>query len=92
MGETGLTALLNTAPFPMMKEIYTAKPLLDDEVASLVAFLKETSSRPVTSSQNALLFLVVGIVGALLIFGIFQFLWRGRLSGVRRPLVKGGSK
>lgn len=92
MGEAGITSLLKTTPFPMMKEIYTAKPLTDEEITGVTAFLKEASSAPSTTSQNPSLFLTIGGVTALLIIGLFQWLWRGRLSGVRRTLVKGGSK
>ena len=92
LGETAIGSLLKTTPFPMMKEIYTAKPLTDEEITSVVAFLKSASSAPSTTSQNPSLFLIIGGISALLIIGIFQWLWRGRLSGVRRPLVKGGSK
>ena len=91
-GETGTTSLLKTTPFPMMKEIYTSKPLTDEEIRSVVAFLKEVSSTPSTPSQNPGLFFIIGVASALLIIGMFQWLWRGRLAGVRRPLVKGGSK
>ncbi|MEK7352978.1 MAG: cytochrome c [Chloroflexota bacterium] len=92
LGETAIGALLKTTPFPMMKEIYTAKPLTDEEIAGVTAFLKEASSAPSTTSQNPSLFFIIGGAAALLIIGLFQWLWRGRLAGVRRPLVKGGSK
>lgn len=90
-GETGITSILKTTPFPMMKEIYTAKPLTDEEITGVTTFLKEASSAPSTTYQNPGLFFIIGGVAALLIIGIFQWLWRGRLAGVRRPLVKGGS-
>ncbi|MBI2958097.1 MAG: c-type cytochrome [Chloroflexi bacterium] len=91
-GESGIVSLLKNAPFPMMKEIYSVKQLGDGEVADVTAFLKEASSTPATSSQGAALFFIISVVGALLVIGAFQLLWRGRLSGVRRPLVKGGSR
>ena len=92
LGETAVNSLLKTTPFPMMKEIYNAKPLTDDEIAGLLAFLKSAGSATSTTSQNPSLFFIIGGAGALLIIGMFQWLWRGRLAGVRRPLVKGGSK
>lgn len=92
LGETAIGSLLKTTPFPMMKEIYTTKPLTDEEITSLLAFLKDASSANAVSSQNPRLFFIMGGVVALLIIGLFQWLWRGRLSGVRRPLVKGGVK
>ncbi len=93
LGEQGLTSILETTPFPIMKEIYAEKSLTDDEIAHLVAFLQETSSGgSVTPVQSPLAFIIISVVGLLLIAGIFQFLWRKRLSGVRQPLVKGELK
>ena len=92
MGEAAIGSILKTTPFPMMKQIYTAKPLADNEISSLLTFLKSTGSAPSASGQNSPGFFIIGGAGALLIIGVFQWLWRGRLSGVRRTLVKGGSK
>lgn len=92
MGEAGVLAILKTYPFPIMKEIYTSKPVTDDEAGHISAFMKETGSASGSSSTNQTIFLIASAAGALLLIGIFQFLWRGRLAGVRRSLVKGGSK
>lgn len=92
MGEAGVLAILKTYPFPMMKEIYSSKPITDDEAGNISAFLKETGVASGPSSANQPIFLIASAAGALLLIGIFQFLWRGRLDGVRRSLVKGGSK
>ena len=93
LGETGLTSVLETMPFPLMKAIYGARPLADDEVANLLSFLRETSdTQQPTSGRSPLIFIMIGIAGLLLIIIILQIVWRGRLSGVRQTLVKGGSK
>ena len=92
MSEPGLTSILKTPPFPVMKEISATKPLTDSEIVNLVAFLKEAGSTPATSSQNSALFFVITAAGAIFVFVIFQFLWRRRLSNVRRSMLKGGSK
>ncbi len=92
-GEQGLTTILTTTPFPMMEEIYTEQPLTDNEIAYLLAFLQESSSNgEPTPAQSPRIFIIISVVGFLLIVGIFQLLWRGRLSGVRQSMVKGGSK
>ncbi len=92
-GEQGITSILKTTPFPLMKEIYTEQPLTDGEIAYLRVFLQEASrSGEPTPTQSPLIFIMISVAGLLLIIGIFQLLWRGRLSGVRRPMVKGGSK
>ncbi len=93
IGEQGLTSILKTQPFPLMKEIYAEQPLTDDEIAHLVVFLQEASSSgEPTPVQSPRIFIIISIVGFLLVLGIFQLLWRRRLSGVRQPMVKGGSK
>ncbi len=93
LGEAGLTSVLKTTPFPLMKVIYEVRPLEDDEVADLVAFLGETADiQQPTAGQSPLAFIMIGIAGLLLILIIIKTIWRGRLSGVRQSLVKGGSK
>ncbi|MDP2744863.1 MAG: cytochrome c, partial [Dehalococcoidia bacterium] len=85
LGQAGLMSLLKTTPFPAMSAIYSARPLTDAEIGHLVTYLGTTGSSPETkpaSNQGA--FLIVGIAGALFVVGLFQLLWRGRLSGVRR--------
>lgn len=92
-GEAGLTSVLETVPFPVMKEAYSGKPLTDDEIAHLVVFLQETSDAPKEElSPFPIAFIGIGIAGFLVIAGVLQFIWRGRLSGVRQLLVKGGSR
>jgi mono/diheme cytochrome c family protein len=93
LGEQGIASILKTPPFPIMKEIYAEQPLTEDEIAHLVAFLQEVSGggEP-TPAQSPRIFIIIGVVGFLIIAGVFQFLWRRRLSGVRQPMVKGGSK
>ena len=93
LGEAGLTSVLETTPFPLMKAIYGPRPLEDDEVANLVAFLGETDgTQQPASGRSLFIFIVIGVAGLLLIIIILQTIWRGRLSGVRQSLVKGGSK
>jgi mono/diheme cytochrome c family protein len=93
LGEPGITSILKTPPFPLMIEIYAEQPLTKNETAHLVAFLQEVSgSGEPTLTQSPRIFIIIGVVGFLIIAGIFQFLWRRRLSGIRQLMVKGGSK
>ena len=92
-GAAGLTAVLKAAPFPLMQAIYEGRPLDDDEVADVVAFFGETTdAQQSTAGPRPLAFIMIGVVGLLFIVLIIQTIWRGRLSGVRQSLVKGGSK
>ncbi|MBI2869852.1 MAG: cytochrome c [Chloroflexi bacterium] len=88
-GEAGLNAIMKSAPFPMMKEVYGSRQLGDEEIADVTAFLGEAGASPPDSQNPAVLF-AASIGGAVLIIGAFQLAWR-RLTGVRRRLVKGGS-
>jgi mono/diheme cytochrome c family protein len=92
LGDQGLASIMKTAPFPIMLSIYGKQPLNDDEIADLVTFLHASSVNQEAAPSQSLYFVILGTVGLLLIAGIFQLLWRGRLSGVRQSLVKGGSK
>ena len=92
LGEMGVTSVMRTAPFPLMKAVYAERPLTDDEITHLATFLQETSRGEPAPGRGSGIFIVISIVGCLIIVGILQLLWRRRLSGVRQPLVKGGSK
>ncbi|MEE8419148.1 MAG: c-type cytochrome [Dehalococcoidales bacterium] len=89
MTEAGLAGI--TKAIPVMASIYNERPLTDKELAHLSAFLREAGNQG-DSSSSPFLFIVIGVVGCLVIVGILQLIWRGRISGVRQLLVKGGSK
>ncbi len=77
LGETGLTSVLETMPFPLMKAIYGARPLADDEVANLLSFLRETSdTQQPTSGRSPLIFIMIGIAGFSPIPAMSYELWR----------------
>ncbi|MBI2852808.1 MAG: hypothetical protein HYX84_06885 [Chloroflexi bacterium] len=92
-GEAALGPILKTTPFPIMRDIYKTKPLTDSEITALVAFFKEVDAAKATiPSQSPAVYFIVGAAAFAIIIGMFQVIWRGRLSGVRQPLVKGGSR
>lgn len=93
LGQQGLASVLKAPPFPIMTEIYAERPLTDEEIAHLVAYLQEVDAgeKP-ARTQNPAIFPVAGVIGFILVLIMVNFSWKGRLSGVRRTLVKGGSK
>jgi len=93
LGDAGLASIMKTTPFPIMKDVYGNRPLTDEEIAHLAAFFREAGrpERP-AAARGPGTFIIVGIAGVIIIAGVFQFVWRRRLAGVRRPMVKGGSK
>ena len=93
LGEAGLTAIIRTAPFPIMRDIYVEKPLTDGEIAHVVAFFKEASGQEnAARTTSPVVILILSIAGFIIIVVVLQLIWRRRLSGVRQLLVKGGSK
>lgn len=80
MGTPGLQAVLGRPPFPVMQAAYEGKPLTEDEVEALVAFLQYTDSQHLYHSPRdygAGLFLS-GVVGGGVLLGLFSLVWRGR--------------
>ncbi len=89
-GRQGLTAWLKTPPSPTMSPVYQESPLSEDEVISIMAFLKDETERDEPEDSTALVnFLLLGIAGAGVLLAVFDRLWRRRFRGVRRLLVRG---
>jgi mono/diheme cytochrome c family protein len=82
----GLTALLESPPYPAMQAIYDTRPLTPGEVSNLSAFLVEAGQSG-TSAQSRFPFPAVGFGGMVLLAALSGLLWRGRLRGVRKPLI-----
>lgn len=91
-GEAGLISLMKSTPLPMMRDMYAGQPLTEGEIADLVAFLREAGREEPAQSQNRNILIIISTGVFLFILGIFQFSWRGRLSGVRQRLVRGGPR
>lgn len=86
----GLSGVLQSPPFPAMQAVYGAHPLTADEVAHLTAFLVETAQQERPARSKAA-FPAAGLAGAILLLAFAGLAWRGRLRGVRKPLI-GGSR
>jgi cytochrome c2 len=85
LGPQGLTASLQSLPFPSMQPIYADRPLTDVEVAHLTAFFMQTEA-PATAETNYT-FVLIGIAGLVVATPITHLIWRHRFKGVRKPLV-----
>ena len=82
MGNAGVKAILSSPPFPAMKQAYIGSPLTEDEIFQLTAFLNKVNEdkiyqHPRDFGQRMLL---SGIIGALILMGIFPALWFRRKS------------
>ena len=83
MGGAGVKAILGQAPFPVMQTAYADKPLTDEEVTALVAFLEFADSEEYNQLPRdyGIGLFLTGIVGAAILFLFFGIFWRGRKSG-----------
>lgn len=87
-GDAGLASALQNLPFPTMRGVFGNKPLTEAEAANLYAYFvqtDQTAPRPLDMTVPFVaigfwLFLALGLAGHLI--------WRRRLGGVRRPLLK----
>lgn len=76
----GVEAILANPPFPVMQRAFADRPLTDEEVAGLVAFLQQadreqSALRPV---REGVRLFAVGIGGSVLLMGLYAVGWRGR--------------
>ena len=80
LNQTGITAMLTTPPFPVMKEAYSRGPVTDDEAYYMASFLKyadkEQYGQQTRNYQNR--FLATGVAGVLILLGLYSFIWRNR--------------
>ncbi len=83
--EAALAQALADIPGPTMKPIFSAHPLTPQEQADLLAFLEASAGQPTVNREPLLFALSLG--GLAVAAGLFGFLYRKRLRGVRKPLV-----
>lgn len=87
-GRKSVSAWLSAPPGLTMIPVFTDKPLIEDEILALTAFLKdETEKDEPESTANLVNFLLLGIGGAALLLILFDFIWGFRLRGVRKKVV-----
>lgn len=90
-GDRGLASWLHNPPTPLMSTIFRSAPLTAEEASDLTAFLRTTTENSSRLSQPALgRVQTIGLGGSLLAFVIAGVLWRGRLDGVRRQVLRKG--
>jgi len=85
-GKLGAAMITWPQNVPPMKPIYAAKPLNPQEQAHLLAFFKGTATERPTQEIGKLTFLA--LAGLIVLLLLAQLVWRRRLPGVRRFLVK----
>ena len=71
---------------PVMEPIYTTHPLTEAEQADLIVFMTESAGEEEVDKEWMVFVLSFGGVGAMVVF--FGLIYRNRLRGVRRVLVR----
>ena len=91
--QTALASILsNYGPelSPVMQPIYSAHPLTVSEQADLIAFLISSKGQPETDKE--LIVVGISLAGTVAAAVALGFFYRGRMRGVRRPLVNKAQK
>jgi hypothetical protein len=80
--------LSNSGPIlsPVMQPIFTEHPLTNGEQADLVAFMEASMGQP--GSNKEILVIGISFAGFLAAVAVLGFLYRGRLRGVRKALIR----
>ncbi len=83
LGGPGVRAILGSPPFPVMQRAYQDKPLTDEEVVALVGFLQRADAEQALHQPRdyGIKLFAAGVVGTLLLLGLYSLLWSGRLRG-----------
>lgn len=83
LGGAGVRAVVGSPPFPVMQRAYQDRPLTDAEVGALVAFLQQADAEQSLHQPRdyGMGLFTVGVIGALLLLGLYSLAWRGRRRG-----------
>ncbi|OGW79217.1 MAG: hypothetical protein A3G33_11075 [Omnitrophica bacterium RIFCSPLOWO2_12_FULL_44_17] len=82
LGEARLRAILEKAPFPLMREAYGENPLTADEISDLNAFLEQAGKEP---EKGALKHYgeampLIGLASFAILLGLYGVFWFNRKS------------
>lgn len=87
LGSAGIQAVLDNPAFLVMREAYKGKTFTPEEKAALAAFFEQTAKEttyPASTYAGRLWF--VGVVGALVLFGLMGLLWNNRRESLAEKI------
>lgn len=89
-GRKGISAWLSAPATPTMQTLFASRPLDEEEILSLVAYLQDSAqNHPVPPpAQGRFGFATLGVAAAVAGLSLFDRIWRRRLRGVRSALVE----
>lgn len=79
----GVRAIVGSPPFPVMQRAFLNRPLTDQEVGALVAFLRQADTEQALHQplDYGLGLLGAGLGGAVVLLSLYSLVWRGRRRG-----------
>ncbi len=93
-GDAGVYAALSNPQFLVMKNAFADKPLAENEVVALTAFLGSVSADTADEEGSLgmmILFVILSLLGTALLIFAFDRIWSKRFRNVRKSLVGGVS-
>lgn len=91
LGWAGLKAIIGNSPFPAMNKAFAGKPLTDDEVFDLAAFLQHVDGDDarIPGPRYGLRLFLAGLGGSILLIGLFGGVWiRGKRKSVNHTIYE----
>jgi cytochrome c2 len=80
LGGTGVRAVLNSTPFPVMQAAYKGKPLSEQEIFALLAFLEDAGAKHLFQHPKdyGTGLLLSGFIGAAVLLVLYSLIWLAR--------------
>ena len=82
--DKGLSKVISKVSFPTMVRLYKKKPLEDQEVYAVKSYLWSIDRKEHEDYGHDKKFFFLGLVGFVLVLGVFDLLWKGRIKKTRR--------
>jgi mono/diheme cytochrome c family protein len=89
-----LISILQNSNFPTMKSVFGARPLTDEEIVQLFAYVQNAKfANPAAQSQPAATpidpwFVIIAVAAFVIALAGMDRIWKNRLRGVREELVR----
>ena len=83
--DKGLSKVIKKVSFPTMVRLYKKHPLKDDEAYQVKSYLWSIDRAEKVDHGFGKKFFFLGLIGFILVLGIFDLTWKGRIKKTRRP-------
>ena len=88
-GLAGLSGWLASPASLTMQPVFKEHKLTPEEIDALVAYLENESASSVAAAPSITAsFFGAGVIGAIALLALFGFLWKGRYTATRIPMVE----